>query len=169
LAVILEEAGIEHGVDLTVDVMRQILKSFGEDHWPDDVVKAMVEQAGSKARTTSLDVIDADDEAVTEIPVLDGRTLLRALTADTQAYDVDVEDIPTTMFEDVNMMNRNLNDSSSRSVHQFDDDGSVEGKRPPPSLHRVYTADSIDFTADSYVSFSWTILVWFTILTTFFR
>jgi len=163
LALILEEAGLDHGVELTQNVMRSILKAFGEDHWPDEVVRQMVIQACEGRISTA------------EVPVLDGKTLLRALTADIKAYDIEVEEAPRTIFEDVNVKSdvgtakkrrgtsrRSLLEPLGRQEKEAETDN-------PPSLNRMYTADSLDYTADTYVSFNWTILVWFAIVTTFFR
>lgn len=156
LRLILQESGLEYGTELSAEVIRTILTAFGEDHWSDDVVEQMLAQASDSKK---------------EIPILDGKTFLKAMTADTKVYNPDWEDSPTTIWNDVNSNPKPEQRKSSKKSRRFTNlrNTMLSTEGVPPKLCRFYTADSIDYTADSYMSFSWAILVWFAIVTTFFR
>jgi len=169
LLVILQEAGLEYGVELTFDVMRTILEAFGEDQWPDEVVHEMVAQASGSASKRRRKGDDGDDEGSTaaEIPILDVLTFLRALTADTAAYDLAWDDRVSTFWQDINS-DPNSNETDNTKETMIEVGEADEACHNPPPIHRMFTGDSIDFTSDSYASFSWTILVWFAVVLAFF-
>jgi hypothetical protein len=137
LLLICEDAGIEYGVELTVDVMRDILHAFSETHWDDETVEQMVRAASSGTSDR-------------EIPVLDCNTFLRALTADLSRYRTEWTNKASTFIQDVN------------SNERVTDVG-----LPPPPMTSFYSLPSIDYTADTYSNYIWAILSWFLFMLTF--
>jgi hypothetical protein len=140
LLLICEQAGIEYGVELTIDVMRDILHSFSEDHWDDETVEQMVRAAGAPSA----------GGALTSVPVLDASTFLRALTSDLSRYRIEWSASPTTHLQDVN---------SNEHV--------ADVGLPPPPLENFYSLPSIDYTAETYSNYLWAVLSWFLFMITF--
>jgi hypothetical protein len=144
LLLICEEAGIEYGVELTVDVMHNILRAFSEDHWDDETVEEMVRAAAGKNTSAS-------SEKDHQSPVrLDCNTFLRALTADLSRYRTEWSDKASTFVEDVNANER-----------------VADVGLPSPPLSSFYSFPSIDFTADTYSNYMWAVLGWFLFMITF--
>jgi hypothetical protein len=156
LLVLLENAGLVYNCELTTDVIHQLLISLGEEYWTDDVIEQMVHLAKGGGGTSSN---DDDDE---EPPLLNADTFLRALTADLGMYDSRTELRVTTHYADVNAAPAPTKSEATAS--------SLSSPSPssPPPLERVFTASSIDYTADTYASLTWAVLVWFLLAGFFF-
>jgi hypothetical protein len=140
LLLICEQAGIEYGVELTFGVMRDILHAFSEDHWDDETVEQMVRAAGAPSTNGTL----------TAVPVLDAGTFLRALTSDLTRYRSEWSGSASTHLQDVNS-NEHVSDVGL----------------PPPPLESFYSLPSIDYTAETYSNYLWTVLSWFLFMITF--
>ncbi|CAB9498327.1 expressed unknown protein [Seminavis robusta] len=130
LAILMSETGLKYDQELTRDVLLHIL-SFGEKRDKND----SDEYIDSLMETALASHPDAR-------PRLNKDTMLRVLTDDIEAYDVDLENTKETTFEEVNAM-----------------EGSDESK-----LRRIYTAGNIDANADTYRSKTWTIASWYAIV-----
>lgn len=84
LLIMLEEAGIEYGAELSTDVLRRLLSAFGEESWYEDIINGMVAIAANGK----------------EMPLLVAETLAWATTADVQLFDTTIKE--TSHFQDVN-------------------------------------------------------------------
>jgi hypothetical protein len=179
LLVLLENAGLVYGTELTADAIRKILVAFDEEALgDDDTIEQMIEQA--RGGTGG----DDDDKRSRKALKLDRKTFLRALTNDLDMYDETTELAVTTHFEDANQMaNRSTAEASSavkapaRNSSPVTNSSTVpngEGtnksslKSPPAPLKRVFTASSIDYTADTYASLTWAVFAWYLLAGFFF-
>ena len=158
LLVLLEAADLSYGCELNVHVVQQLLLTFGEEYWPEDVIEQMVAQASG--------IMTGNSESLQSAapPVLDRDTFLKALTADLDLYDERLETQLSTHFDDAN------HETASNSTERSLAEASVKTKQSAstPALERIFTASSIDYTADTYASFSWAIFVWFLLAGFFF-
>lgn len=141
LLLICEEAGIAYGTALTVDVIREILHAFSEDHWDDETVEGMVRAAAE---------VEGAAGGPTSPPILDANTFLRALTSDLSRYRAEWATQPSTLLQDVN------------SNERVSDVG-----LPPPPVSSFYSFPAMDYAADSYSNYMWAILSWFLFMITF--
>jgi hypothetical protein len=162
LLVLLENAGLVYNCELTTDVIHQLLISLGEEYWTDDVIDEMIRLAkggGGKDAPIKED----DDE---EPALLNADTFLRALTGDLGLYDSRAELRVTTHYADVNSPSDGV---SKSDITTAPSSSSSPSSPPPPPLPRVFTASSIDYTADTYASLTWAVLVWFLLAAFFFQ
>jgi hypothetical protein len=151
LLVLLESAGIEHGVELTPDLLRQILISMGEEHWRDEILEQMIEAARGG---------QGNNNGAGAAVVLDTESFLRALTADIRLYDERAELNATTHFTDVN--------ATIAPPSAVNSSPSSDPSAAPALKRAFFTASSIDYTADTYASLTWAVLVWFLLFGFFF-
>lgn len=86
LRILCNACQIEPGVELTKDLLVEILKEFGEA-WPDEIVEEMWKQAITKGTAG-------------EIPLLTAQTLMQVLTIDIQDFPTEREFIPSTHLND---------------------------------------------------------------------
>ncbi|CAB9503463.1 expressed unknown protein [Seminavis robusta] len=129
LAIILAETGLKYDQEITLDVLLHIL-SFGDNR----------RKEGNEFTDSLMETALASHPHAK--PRMNKETILRVLTDDIEAYDVDLENTKETTFDEVNSM-----------------EGSDKSK-----LRRIYTAGNIDANADTYRSKTWTIVAWYAIV-----
>jgi hypothetical protein len=171
--------GLVHGTELTADAIRKILVAFDEEAlWDDDTIEQMIEQAHGGTGG------GGDDERSRKKTLkLDKKTFLRALTNDLDLYDETTELAVTTDFEDANQMTKSaaeaysvvntpnrakLNETVLSTVPNGEGTDEKSLTSPPAPLKRVFTASSIDYTADTYASLTWAVFAWYLLAGFFF-
>jgi hypothetical protein len=172
--VLLENAGLVYGTELTAEAIRKILVSFDEEALgDDDTIEQMIEQARGGT---------GGDKSSRKTLKLDSKTFLRALTNDLDMYDETTELAVTTHFEDANQTSNRAPTASSvvKAANRASRNASVPSTVPngeqtnnnslpsPPVLKRVFTASSIDYTADTYASLTWAVFAWYLLAGFFF-
>lgn len=120
LSIILQETKLEYGTNLNGGVLQEILITFRED-WSDEILHGMIEACGDN-------------------PKLDRETFLKALTHDTETYDLSRHQKVSTHYEDARQ--------------------ALSNSRGHGRLQRFWAASNIDVTADTYISLAWTILAY---------
>jgi hypothetical protein len=167
LLVLLENAGLVYGTELTPEAMRKILVSFDEEGWDDDTIEQMLEQARGDTGEGS-----TSGGGGRKTLKLDKKTFLRALTSDLDMYDETTELAVTTHFEDANQStNRRAERASmAKAPNRASRDSTAKKSlsSPPAPLKRVFTASSIDYTADAYASLTWAVFAWYLLAGFFF-
>lgn len=143
---------------LTKELLRQLLNFYGEPDIADDdsLLEEMI-----LAATDNTDGAPRDVER--DPIVLDTHSFARALTNDVELYSTDNETKITTNYYDVfkTFAPNGRKEKTPTSV-ETDVDGDI---RPVPS---VFTFPSIDYTADTFRSKSFVILLWVTWILSYF-
>lgn len=132
---------------LTKDLLKQILVFYGEIDMADDddLLNEMIAAAsGGESH-------DVEGKQL----MLDKYTFARALTADVELYNTENENRVTTNFYDV------YGNNAPQSSEEGEDD-SVQ------RANTVWTFPSIDYTADTFRSKSFVILLWVTWIISYF-
>jgi len=142
LEIILKETRIPYGSEITKDVLKQMLACF-DLVWSDAVLDSMLQAAIDACGTT---------------PPLDRLTLLKVLTDDLGALNVNLGDTKASLFEEA---------ATSSVIVSLSDQGKLSTEKER-TLERIYTAGNIDANADTYKSNAWHILAWYSIVVTLF-
>lgn len=143
---ILKETDLPYDTEVTKDVLRKILSCFNEV-WSDEVLETMLRVASGPPDSSHKFVREAKIPAT---PRLNRATLVRVLTEDLTAYDVDLDNTKASPWAE----------AASSEVG--------ENEQYASDLEQIYTASNIDANAQTYKSESWHIWVWFCIVTTLF-
>ena len=120
---------------LTPGLLREMMAVFGEVEVPDYVLEDMVAAA-----------VGHSEEGNGRL-YLTKSTFLRALTADVQLFNPNVNDSDSTHFNDA------LNATKPWDLKE-------DGEPSTVAFKSVYTAANIDNNADTYRSTGWFTLVW---------
>ena len=142
-----DATGSIHPQPLTKELIRQLLLFYGETDMADDddlLGKMMV--AASE---------NHEDDVERSPVMLDKHTFARALTNDVRLYNLTNEDSVTTNYDDVFKSSQTVDGKS-----QEDDD--------IQSIKTVWTFPSIDYTADTFRSKTFVILLWVTWILSYF-
>lgn len=153
-------AGTEDSQPLTAEFLTTMLRKFGEEELAKDapLIDEMIEKA----------------ELSLSGGVLDHEAFARALTSDLRLYNIEGETIFATN-EDLILLNNDKNTTKDHPPRSLDI--SELGHIPPDErealssgvkLERVYVIPGIDVTAETYRSRSLMVLLWTTIILTFF-
>ena len=143
---ILKETDLHYDDEITKDVLRKILSCFNEV-WSDEVLETMLRVASGPPGSPRKFVREARIPAT---PRLNRATLVRVLTEDLAAYDVDLDNTKASPWAEATS-------SGDGETGQYASD-----------LERIYTASNIDANAQTYKSTGWHIWVWFCIVSTLF-
>jgi hypothetical protein len=143
---------------LTKELLRQLLNFYGETDIAED--DSLLEEMILTA-TNNTDGAPRDVER--DPIILDKHTFARALTDDVGIYSTDNENNTTTNYYDVfKTFSPNGRKEKTPNSIEADVDGDI---RPVPS---VFTFPSIDYTADTFRSKSFVILLWVTWILSYF-
>ena len=144
---LLELSGLPEGSELSVETLQIILNALGEE-WPDEVIHDMVDQT-----------IDSSKEPS---PVLNYETFLRVLTHDTRLYN-DTFAKQSAAFETDTEEEQPSRTRTTASKKGKGNNLDIENDKTdffrPTAVKRIYAAPTIDFTADTFASYAWAILV----------
>jgi len=152
LLLILQEVGLDYGVELNDQTLKKILSAFGE-RWPAHVRAKMIQQVAVASQSEGGD---------TSVPRLNNDTFRKVLTSDILYYDVTKVDSLSTFYEDA-LQSGPTQNLTSRSTGSG---GRIYS--PHVALQRFYTAPNVDSAVNPYFSFLWNILTWLTMSVTFF-
>ena len=170
LGMILHDAtGDPNPQPLSKELLRQILNFYGEEESAEDEVfleHMIMAAAPSKTTSTtetaseSIGIIDVEGEPI----LFDKYAFARALTHDIQNYNISNENHVTTNYYDVfqsycstkegEMKKRPFMRNNVKTVQMTNSEGNI---RP---VQRVFTFPSIDYTADTFRSKGFVILLW---------
>ena len=159
---------------MTKDLIRKILISHGEVALADnkELVEEMLEAA------TAFDVATKDEENAAPA-MLNAESFAAALTHDIQLYDIRNETRLTTNFNDVYVTAETIAEreeemfengaTSEELVQKHMENQAIRAKVSlSEDLTRVNTIPFIDTTAGTYRSKGYIVLLWVTILITYF-
>ena len=137
---------------LSRELLRKLLLFYGEADMADDdaLIDEMIAVATKGAAT------DVEGDPV----MLDKYTFARALTNDLGLFKIENEDSVTTNYQDVFQTSTGPNKSTTK-------DESCEGEEVQP-VKTVFTYQSVDYTADTFRSKSFVILLWVTWILSYF-
>ncbi len=129
---------------LSCNLIRQLLAIHGENDVSPQVLEDMVRAAGG------------------ENEVLDLDTLMIATTSDLALYNLAREDFVSTNHEDALQ--------ASEDAEEVDEETPDDANRMnrKGALIRLFTASSIDMTAETYGSMCWVTLTWIAVVLLFF-
>ncbi|KAL7465413.1 hypothetical protein ACHAXS_005737 [Conticribra weissflogii] len=171
---------------LTKELLRQILYFYGEgdlatDEFLEDMIRAAAPSRGTTQPkqsnlTTHSNGISHDTDEVVFVDVeeepfcLDNHAFARALTHDIKQYNVTNEDSLTTNYHDVFKTYKSTKEGDGKNliakrlmtVEKVND---AEDVRP---VQRVFTFPSIDYTADTFRSKGFVVLLWVTWILSYF-
>jgi hypothetical protein len=151
------------GIWLSVDIMREILETFGEYGIPTDLIEDMVEVARSGLDMTSEEMGNTDQV------FLDAAIFLHVLTADTQLYNpAEIDCSRSTHFDDARVAREFQQQAlygrfaaRTRRRSSLVRANKTVGTNPNSlPFEKLYTAANIDNNADTYRSTTWFTLVW---------
>ncbi|KAL7553368.1 hypothetical protein ACHAWF_016652 [Thalassiosira exigua] len=153
---------------LTKDLVRQLLCFYGEEEIAED--ERLLDEM-MMAATSSIPPGTTPD--VEEPALFDQHAFVRALTHDVQQYNVDNENHLTTNYYDVFQTcystkergKKNLLDRLINPMKTLEAGGEGTDIRP---VRRVFTFPSIDYTADTFRSKGFVVLLWVTWILTYF-
>jgi len=171
---------------LTKQLLCQILFFYGEgdlatDEFLEDMIRATAPLRGttqpkeSNLTTHTNDISHDTDEVIPEDVegepfYLDKHAFARALTHDIKQYNIENEDSLTTNYHDVFKTYKSTKEGDVKNlianrlmtVEKVDD---VDDIRP---VQRVFTFPSIDYTADTFRSKGFVVLLWVTWILSYF-
>lgn len=163
---------------LTKDLIQRILISHGENALAgnEELVNEMYDAATSWDARPKEGVTAGDEEAVV---ILDAETFATALTQDIQMYDIRNETRLTTNFADVYLTDQDLTEkeeemfasttTNEELVRKHRENQALRQKvKMSEQLERVDTMPFIDTTAGTYRSKGILVMLWATILITYF-
>lgn len=129
---------------LSCNLIRELLAIHGENDVSPQVLEDMVRAAGG------------------ENEVLDLDTLMLATTSDLALYNLAREDFVSTHYEDALQASEDAEEVDEETP---DDANRIHRKG---ALIRLFTASSIDMTAETYGSKCWVTLTWVAVVLLFF-
>jgi len=141
---LLDLSGLPEGSELSVETLQIILNALGEE-WPDEVIHDMVHQAIDSA---------AKDQSL----VLNYETFLRALTHDTRLYN-DSFAKQAAAFETDAEEEQPSRTAVEKGKGNLENENDKTDFFRPTAVKRIYAAPTIDFTADTFASYAWAVLV----------
>ena len=138
---------------LTKELLRKLLMFYGEPDMADD--DALLDEMIAVATEGAAEDVEGN-------PVmLDKYTFARALTNDVGLYKIENEESVTTNYQDVFQTSTPIEPKKSHTK-----DGLCEEEVQP--VKTVFTYQSIDYTADTFRSKSFVILLWVTWILSYF-